>query len=88
MKHRKLMPFRNTRSLFFWVAAGRSAASIEQNTVAPLIERLGKTGARMPACDPDKPTWRQRPRDEMQAQDEQEMFDAETVKMPRDSSTH
>ena len=88
MKRRKQMPFGNTRPFFFWAAASRAAASIAQHTVAPLIERLGKTGARTPACDPDKPTWRQRPRDEMQAQDEQEMFDAETVKMPRDSSTH
>ena len=88
MKRRKQTPFRNTRPFFFWAAAGRVAASIAGNTVAPLIERLGKTGARTPACDADKPAWRQRPRDELQAQDEQDMFDAQTVNMPRHSSAH
>jgi hypothetical protein len=88
MKRRKLMPFRNTRSLFVWAAARRAAASIAQNTVAPLMERLGKTGARTCACDADKPAWRQRSRDEMQAQDEQDMFDAQTVNLPSGSSRH
>jgi hypothetical protein len=88
MKRRKRMSLRNTRPFFYWAAAGRVAASIAQNTVAPLIERLGKTGARTPACDADKPASRQRPRHEMQAQDEQDMFDAQTVNMPRHSPAH
>lgn len=83
VKHRKRLPFRNSRSLAFWSAAGRAAASIAESTIAPLMERLGETvaGRRHPAID--KAASRQRQgmsSDEItrrQAQDEQDMFDAQ-----------
>lgn len=88
MKRRKRMSLPSAGS--FLSAAGRTAASITANTVAPLMERLGKTVARKPRRAPDEATWRIS-RDEItrqKAQDECEMFDAQRVNLPNDSFTH
>jgi hypothetical protein len=70
---------RRKRSSFFLSAAAR-AASITQNTIAPFMERAKKTVTRKPTFEPDKSAWQQQqrmPLDEMKAQDEQDMFDAQ-----------
>jgi 3-polyprenyl-4-hydroxybenzoate decarboxylase len=93
------MPFPNTRSLFALSAAGRAVVSITGNTIAPLMDRLGETVARnrnarvsgsasaiatspqrqVPASDEIK---------RQQAQDEQDMFDAQMMSVPIDSGSH
>ena len=84
------MPFPRTRSLFLLSAASRMAASITANTIAPLMQRLGNTVARRARSAPERPAWRPGKRmswEEMKAQDEQDMFDAQMPKLPMRSST-
>ena len=74
MKRRKQL----SRSFFALSAAGRAVLSITENTVAPLMERLGKKHQRQ-VMSSDEIARRL-------AQDEQEMFDAQMASLPTDRS--
>jgi hypothetical protein len=67
-------------------AASRAVASITENTIAPLMQRLSKTVARK---SQSTATRRQRGMslDEIarqRGQDEQDMFDSQMLDVPRD----
>ena len=89
MKRLKRMSFTNTHSVFL-SAAGR-AASITQRTIAPFVQRMGKTITRKPTFDADKAVWQQQQRmslEETRARDEQDMFDAQMMNVPSRQLTH
>jgi hypothetical protein len=52
---------------------------------------MGKTITRKPTFDADKTVWQQQQRmslEDMRARDEQDMFDAQMMNVPRRSSSH